>query len=87
MDKKGSENINPREQPNNHLHGVKLIDMLEFLVAKYGWEELEKRTDIRIFGNNPSIKSSVNFLRRTPWAREKVEGMFLYCMRKTKGRK
>jgi len=87
MDKKDNKNIKPGEQANNHLHGVKLVDMLEFLVAKYGWEELEARTSIRIFGRNPSIKSSLSFLRRTPWAREKIEGMFLYCMRKLKGRK
>jgi len=75
----------PQEQPNNPTHGVKLVDMLEFLVAKYGWEELETRTNIHIFGNNTTIKSSLNFLRRTPWAREKIEGMFYYDMRKMKG--
>ncbi len=64
-------------QPNNPLHGVKLVDILEFLVKKYGWEELGKKIDIRSFNNNPSIKSSLTFLRKTPWARDKVERLYL----------
>lgn len=67
----------PQEQPNNPLHGVKLVDILEFLVEKYGWDELGMLIDIRSFNNNPSIKSSLKFLRRTPWAREKVEKLYL----------
>ena len=64
-------------QKNNPLHGIKLNDMLEFLEAKYGWEELGKRIDIRCFKFEPSVKSSLKFLRRTPWAREKVETLYL----------
>ncbi|MGW8121599.1 VF530 family protein [Roseivirga echinicomitans] len=69
---------NPKEQqPNNPLHGVKLADVLEVLVKKYGWEELGDRINIRCFTHNPSIKSSLTFLRKTPWAREKVEQLYL----------
>lgn len=72
----------PQEQPNNPLHGVKLADILEFLVEKYGWEELGMKIDIRSFNNNPSIKSSLKFLRKTPWAREKVERLYLRTIKK-----
>ncbi|MDO7610579.1 MAG: VF530 family protein, partial [Crocinitomicaceae bacterium] len=65
------------EQKNNPLHGVKLADILEALVTEYGWEELGYRIDIRCFNYDPSIKSSLKFLRRTPWAREKVERLYL----------
>ena len=70
------------EQPNNPLHGVKLADILEQLVADYGWEELGSRINIRCFTHNPSIKSSLTFLRKTPWAREKVEALYLKLTRK-----
>lgn len=66
-----------QEQPNNPLHGVKLADVLERLVDEYGWEELGLRINIRCFTHNPSIKSSLAFLRKTPWAREKVEKLYL----------
>ncbi|MCF8463617.1 MAG: VF530 family protein [Flavobacteriales bacterium] len=66
-----------KEQANNHLHGVKLIDMLEALVIQYGWEEMGYCIDIRCFNYDPSIKSSLQFLRKTPWAREKVEQLYL----------
>jgi uncharacterized protein (DUF2132 family) len=66
-----------KEQPNNPLHGVRLVDILEYLVAKYGWEELGKRINIRCFTNDPSIKSSLKFLRKTQWARDKVEQLYL----------
>lgn len=65
------------EQANNPLHGVKLADILEVLHAEYGWEELGERITIRCFTHDPSIKSSLKFLRRTPWAREKVEKLYL----------
>ena len=65
------------EQKNNPLHGIKLADILEALVEEYGWEELGSRIDIRCFNYDPSIKSSLQFLRRTPWAREKVEKLYL----------
>ena len=72
-----SINKENQDQPNNPLHGVKLAEILEYLEAKYGWEELAKRIKIRCFENDPSIKSSLKFLRRTPWAREKVERLYL----------
>ena len=64
-------------QPNNPLHGVKLADILEHLVDKYGFEDLGERIKIRCFTDNPSIKSSLKFLRRTPWARVEVEQLYL----------
>jgi len=64
-------------QPNNPLHGIKLADILEFLVEKYGWKEMSLQVDINCFKKDPSIKSSLKFLRRTPWAREKVEYLYL----------
>ena len=67
----------PKKQPNNPLHGVKLADMLEFLVDTYGWGALGDRIDIRCFTIEPSIKSSLKFLRKTPWARTKVEELYL----------
>lgn len=72
---------NNQEQPNNPLHGVKLTDMLERLVAEYGWEELGERIKIRCFIYDPSVKSSIKFLRKTPWAREKVELLYLKLIR------
>ena len=64
-------------QPNNPLHGVKLADVLTHLHEKYGWEELGKRINIRCFTHDPSIKSSLKFLRKTQWARDKVEALYL----------
>ena len=65
------------EQPNNPLHGVKLADILDFLVDFYGWEILGQRIDINCFNSDPSIKSSLKFLRKTQWARDKVEQLYL----------
>ena len=65
------------QQPNNPLHGVKLADILEFLVSRYGWEEMGKRINIKCFTQDPSIKSSLKFLRKTRWARTKVEQLYL----------
>lgn len=70
------------QQPNNPLHGVKLKDMLELLVEVYGWEEMGHRVKIRCFTHDPSMGSSLKFLRRTSWARNKVEKMYLDLMRK-----
>ncbi len=64
-------------QPNNPLHGVKLEDILNHLVATYGWEEMGEVVPIRCFTHDPSVKSSLTFLRRTPWARKRVEEMYL----------
>jgi len=85
MDIEDINNNKAQEQPNNPTHGVKLMDMLEFLVAIYGWEELEARSGIRAFGKNPTFKSALKFLRKTPWAREKIERMFYYFRKKLKG--
>jgi uncharacterized protein (DUF2132 family) len=65
------------EQPNNPLHGVTLEMILTRLVEQYGWEGLGRRITIKCFTNEPSIKSSLAFLRRTPWARKKVEELYL----------
>ncbi|WP_372743981.1 VF530 family DNA-binding protein [Lutibacter sp.] len=65
------------EQPNNPLHGVKLAEIVQFLVSTYGWEELGNRIKINCFRSNPTIKSTLTFLRKTPWAREKVENLYL----------
>jgi len=64
-------------QLNNPLHGLKLIDILEQLVKNYGWEKLGSKINIKCFTTDPSIKSSLKFLRKTPWAREKVEQLYL----------
>lgn len=72
----------PETQPNNPLHGVKLADILDFLVAKYGWEKLGYMININCFKSNPSIKSSLTFLRKTPWARDKVEQLYLQSIKK-----
>jgi len=71
------KNKHSKEQPNNLLHGVKLVDILERLVDEYGWEELGLKINIRCFNYDPSIKSSLKFLRKTPWARDKVEQLFI----------
>ncbi len=62
---------------NDPLHGKTLESILEFLVATYGWEELGDRIRINSFTSNPSIKSSLTFLRKTPWARKKVEELYI----------
>jgi uncharacterized protein (DUF2132 family) len=66
-----------QEQPNNKLHGITLETILNELVAKYGWPELGYRIRINCFLDDPSIKSSLKFLRKTPWARKKVEDLYL----------
>ncbi|MAT44894.1 MAG: transporter [Anaerolineaceae bacterium] len=65
------------EQPNNPLHGITLEKILNELVEKFGWEDLGYMINIKCFQNDPSIKSSLKFLRRTPWARKKVEELYL----------
>jgi uncharacterized protein (DUF2132 family) len=65
------------EQPKNPLHGITLQAMLEALHEKYGWEGLAERIDVRCFSQDPSMKSSLTFLRRTEWARQKVEALYL----------
>lgn len=69
------------QQPNNPLHGVTLEAIVTELVAFYGWQELGERIPIRCFTQDPSLKSSLTFLRKTAWAREKVERLYIGMMR------
>ena len=69
-------------QPNNPLHGLTLEMILNDLATRYGWEELGRRIDIRCFNQDPSIASSLKFLRRTPWARAQVEALYLETVKK-----
>ncbi|MBN2349153.1 MAG: DUF2132 domain-containing protein [Bacteroidales bacterium] len=82
MDIKNTRKNISTDQPNNPLHGITLAEILEYLVAKYGWAELGKKINIRCFNSDPSIKSSLTFLRKTPWARDKVERLYLKSARK-----
>lgn len=68
-------------QPNNPLHGKTLEQILTELVEHYGWERLGTRINIRCFTDNPSLKSSLTFLRKTPWARQKVEELYIKMIR------
>jgi uncharacterized protein (DUF2132 family) len=65
------------QQPNDSLHGITLEMILTQLVEHYGWDEMGRLIRIRCFNNDPSIKSSLTFLRKTPWARKKVEDLYL----------
>jgi uncharacterized protein (DUF2132 family) len=71
----------PTPQPRNPLHGLTLETILTALEAHYGWNELGERIPIRCFNVDPSVGSSLRFLRKTPWAREKVEGLYLFMLR------
>ncbi len=68
------------EQKNNPLHGLTLEMILNQLVERYGWEELGRRIRINCFISDPSIQSSLKFLRKTPWARTKVESLYIEMM-------
>ena len=82
MDK---ENTHQKEdQPNNPMHGVKLLTVLEVLLEHYGWEKLGDEININCFKNDPSINSSLKFLRKTQWARDKVEQLYLDLQKKIK---
>jgi len=70
------------EQPNNPLHGITLEMILNKLVKQYGWAELGTRIPIKCFTDNPSLKSSLKFLRQTPWARKKVEDLYLKSIKR-----
>ena len=76
-----SEKFSPPAQPKNPLHGLTLEAMVKALEGYYGWEDLGQRIPIRCFTHDPSVNSSLKFLRKTPWAREKVEGLYLYMER------
>jgi uncharacterized protein (DUF2132 family) len=69
------------QQANNPLHGITLESILVHLQKQYGWEELSQRIKINCFYENPSIKSSLTFLRKTPWARKKVEDLYLRSLK------
>ena len=69
-------------QPNNPLHGITLKMILDELVEHFGWEEMGHRINIRCFTHDPSIPSSLKFLRKTPWARKKVEELYLESISK-----
>lgn len=64
-------------QKNNPLHGITLENVVAKLVDHYGWDELAKRININCFKSDPSVKSSLKFLRRTPWARDQVESLYI----------
>ena len=69
------------EQPRNPLHGITLAMIVQALVDHFGWHELGRQVPIRCFTTDPSLNSSLKFLRRTPWAREKVESLYLFMRR------
>ena len=71
----------PPTQVRNPLHGLTLEAIVTALVAHYGWAELGQRIALRCFTHDPSIASSLKFLRKTPWARDKVEGLYLFMLR------
>ncbi len=66
-----------QEQANNPLHGITLEQIVTSLVEHYGWDELGQKINIRCFNSDPSVKSSLKFLRKTPWARAKVEELYI----------
>ena len=76
--------ITPISQPRNPLHGLTLENIVVALQAHYGWAELGARIPVRCFTQDPSVASSLKFLRKTPWAREKVEGLYLFMLREQK---
>lgn len=76
-----------REQPNNPLHGITLEQIVISLVELHGWDELGRRIPIRCFTSNPSVKSSLIFLRKTPWARKKTEDLYIATKKKYAGEK
>jgi len=71
-------------QPQNPLHGVTLEAIVRALEARYGWADLAVRIPVRCFSHDPSVNSSLKFLRKTPWAREKVESLYLFMRREEK---
>ena len=70
-----------QEQPGNPLHGLTLEAIVRELEAYFGWVGLGERIPVRCFTHDPSVNSSLKFLRKTPWAREKVEGLYLFMLR------
>ncbi len=74
----------PPAQVRNPLHGLTLEAIVTALAEHYGWEGLGERIPVRCFQSEPSVASSLKFLRKTPWAREKVEGLYLFMLRETR---
>lgn len=74
----------PAPQAKNPLHGMTLEAIVRALEARYGWAGLAERIPVRCFSLDPSVNSSLKFLRKTPWAREKVEGLYLFMLREEK---
>ena len=75
------------QQANNQLHGVTLEQIVNSIVEYYGWDKLSKRINIRCFNSDPSVKSSLKFLRKTPWARKKVENLYIATQKSARKRK
>ena len=73
-----------KPQPRNPLHGKTLEAIVTELAAHYGWDELGRRIPVRCFTHDPSVASSLKFLRKTPWARDKVEGLYLFMLREVR---
>jgi uncharacterized protein (DUF2132 family) len=67
----------PEQQPNNPVHGIKLADMLSYLIDVYGWDGLADRINVRCFKFDPSVNSSLAFLRKTPWAKEELQQLYI----------
>ena len=67
----------PSEHPRDPLHGITLEKILQQMVERHGWEVMAERIPVRCFQFNPSVKSSLTFLRKTPWARKRIEGWFI----------
>jgi len=75
------ETLTSPMQPRNPLHGMTLESIVTALADHYGWEGLGERIPVRCFTHDPSVASSLKFLRKTPWARDKVEGLYLFMLR------
>jgi uncharacterized protein (DUF2132 family) len=75
------------QQANNELHGVTLEQIVNSIVEYYGWDKLSKRINIRCFNSDPSVKSSLKFLRKTPWARKKVENLYIATQKNARKRR
>jgi uncharacterized protein (DUF2132 family) len=76
-----TESLETSHQPRNPLHGLTLENIVTALADHYGWEGLGERVPVRCFTHDPSVASSLKFLRKTPWARDKVEGLYLFMLR------
>ena len=77
LSRENSDVTSPASHPRDPLHGITLENLLNQLVQRYGWDEMGRRIPIRCFRFNPTVKSSLTFLRKTPWARQKVETWFI----------